>query len=204
MKMKKLLFLGLSLWILSPTFAQMKQPTERLSLQKEMQQADKELQKIDKESIEQSIILIKKEYFKKNLILTDKEAENFWILFDKYLEKENQIHKDFRIALEKEGIKREKGEINKEGMDPELVIFYYDQKMIMKQALLKLEISFYEQIKEILTPENIATYFKLEKDFKKELATLREKQKNGPSGQPLKNNDLQKKSPAEMPQRSKG
>jgi hypothetical protein len=151
----------------------------------------------------QSIIEMKKVFFKKNLVLSDKEAEQFWTVFDKYAEQESKIHKDFKASLEKEGLKREKGEMNEEEMDPERVIAYYDRKMKMKQDLLKAETQFYEQIKEILTPANVVAYYKLEKDFKKELATMREKRKAAPVSPVMRKEGDLKGTPDEMPKRAK-
>ncbi|MDL2326568.1 hypothetical protein LJC67_05790 [Bacteroidales bacterium OttesenSCG-928-A14] len=125
-----------------------------------------------------AIVALKKEYFKKNLTLTDKEAEKFWPIFDEYIEKEHLIHKNFRGVLVKEGIKREKSDFKAEEFPSGKIIIYYEQKLKMKQELLKEEAIFFEQIKEILTAENVSAYYSLEKEFKKELTEMREKRRN--------------------------
>lgn len=206
--MKRVFILSLVAMMFSlPIFAQTPVKVEKAPISKEMTvekaQAVRAMQgEIPKEKEKEMIMKMKKEYIKKNLILTDQEAERFWPIYDDYLKKITEINKNFKASLEKEGIKREKGDVKKTEMKPELFILYYDHKMKMKHEMLGTEQAFYEQIKEVLTPENVMAYYKLEKDFKREMAEMREKKKDAPaSSQELKKSESVR--PTDMPQKQR-
>lgn len=209
--MKRVLILSLLAMTFSlPIFAQTPVKVDKAQMSREMSVEKAQVEKtprmmqgeIPKEKEKEMIMKMKREYIKKNLILTDQEAEKFWTIYDDYMKKVTEINKNFKASLEKEGIKREKGDVKETEMKPELFISYYDRKMKMKHEMLVLENSFYEQIKEVLTPENVMAYYKLEKDFKKEMAEMREKKRETPvPSQELKKSESAR--PADMPQRQR-
>lgn len=114
----------------------------------------------------QNVMKMKKEYFKTNLKISDKDALSFWPLFDRYLTEEEAIHQQFKQKREDRGIKRENGVINFDLLNDEAIIFYYDSKFEMKDKLLELDSRFYQSLKNVLAPKTLVQYFKLEKSFK--------------------------------------
>lgn len=117
----------------------------------------------------QNIIKLKREFFKKNLVLSDREMEAFWPLFDRYLDEEQMIHQQFKTKREEHGIKRVNGDINFETLNDEQIILFFDSKYEMKGKLLDIDRSFYLNIKKILSPKTVVQYYKLEKSFKNEI-----------------------------------
>lgn len=124
-----------------------------------------------------AIITLKKEYFKKNLQLTNEEASQFWPLFEKYLEEEKMIHQQCKSNQESKSIKRENGKINFEGMSSEQVVFYYENRLTTKQTLAEAEKRFFDRIKIVLGPQAIVQYYQLEKNFKNEVSRLMKPEK---------------------------
>lgn len=114
----------------------------------------------------QNVMKLKREYFKNNLILSEKEQLTFWSLFDKYLTDEEAIHQQFKQKREDKGIKRENGVINFEILNDEAILFYYDSRFEMKGKLLDLDSRFYQNLKNVLSPKTIVQYYKTEKSFK--------------------------------------
>jgi len=114
----------------------------------------------------QNVMKLKREYFKNNLILSEKEQLSFWPLFDKYLAEEEAIHQEFKQKREDKGIKRENGVINFEILNDDAILFYYDSRFEMKGKLLDLDSRFYQSIKDVLSPKTLVQYYITEKSFK--------------------------------------
>jgi hypothetical protein len=114
----------------------------------------------------QNVMKLKREYFKNNLILSEKEQLIFWPLFDKYLVEEEAIHQLFKQKREDKGIKRENGAINFDILNDEAILFYYDSRFEMKGKLLDLDSRFYQSIKDVLSAKTLVQYYKTEKSFK--------------------------------------
>jgi hypothetical protein len=120
--------------------------------------------------IKEDILKLKMDYFKKNLIVNEKYAEKFWMLFDTYLKAERQIHEETKKLLEEKGIKKEKGIIDFTTLNDEQIYFYFENHFKQKERLTENEQTFYRQIKEILFAQEVAEFYRLEREFKKEVS----------------------------------
>jgi hypothetical protein len=114
----------------------------------------------------QNVMKMKKEYFKANMKLSDKETVDFWPLFDRYLMDEESIHQQFKQTREEKGIKRENGVVNFDLLKDDEIIYYYDSKFEMRSKLLELDSKFYQSLKKVLAPKTLVQYYNLEKSFK--------------------------------------
>lgn len=129
------------------------------------------------EKAQQNIMELKKEYFRKNLTLTEKEAARFWPLFDQYLENEKKIHRSCKKAQEEKGIKRENGKIDFSSLTDEQIRFFYENKFDVREKLLTTDKEFYNNMSSILQAKNIVKYYQIEKSFKSELSKSHHKTK---------------------------
>lgn len=113
----------------------------------------------------QGILQLKRDYIKDNLTLPENKAPKFWALYDQYINEEKKIHTAFLNTLKGKNITREMlHEENK--LKDEQLSFVMEQKMNCKEKIFYLEKKFYNQAKNILSPRELAKFYKLEQNFK--------------------------------------
>ena len=104
----------------------------------------------------QGILQLKFNYIKENLTIADKNADKFWALYEKYIAEENNIHANFKKAMDEKGIQRELLRGGK-GTD-EQISTYLTQKMIFKDKMYLLDKKFYNDAKVLLTAKELYAY----------------------------------------------
>ncbi len=114
----------------------------------------------------QSIMKIKKDFISKNLKLTEKESQQFWPIYNGYLKQEAIIYDQYKIELEKKGIKSQKGKIIPSISTDDQILFYLDMYYQTREATTLLEQKLYLDLKKVLTPRNLLYFLDLEKSFK--------------------------------------
>ena len=112
----------------------------------------------------QGILQLKFNYIKDNLTIADKNADKFWALYEKYIAEENNIHANFKKAMDEKGIKREILRGGK-GTD-EQISTYLTQKMIFKDKMYQLDKKFYNDAKVLLSAKELYDFYHLEQSFK--------------------------------------
>lgn len=113
-----------------------------------------------------SIMTIKKEYIKKLLQLTDKEAKDFWPIYNEYLRQESIIYDKYRYELERNKIKTQNGRVNPNISSDDEILTYLDLYYQTREATTMLEQELYLDLKKVLTPHNLLFFLDLEKSFK--------------------------------------
>lgn len=112
----------------------------------------------------QGILQLKYNYIKDNLTIADKNATQFWTLYEKYLTDESNIHANFKKAMDSKNITRE---LLKEGKGTdEQISFYLSQKMIFKDKMYQLDKKFYNDAKALLSAKELYDFYHLEQSFK--------------------------------------
>lgn len=114
----------------------------------------------------QTVLKMKMDYLKVNLVLTAEESNLFWDLYDSYVRDEFTIHERYHELREAKGVNVNFLKLDYKTLTDEQIIVLYDLKFQMKQDLLTLEESFYHKIKKVLTPFHISEYYRVEKEFK--------------------------------------
>lgn len=113
----------------------------------------------------QGILQLKRNYIQENLTLPEAKAPKFWALYDQYINEEKKIHTAFLNTLKIKKITREMlYEENK--LTDEQLSFVMEQKLNCKEKIFFLEKKFYNQAKNILSPRELAKFYKLEHRFK--------------------------------------
>lgn len=122
----------------------------------------------------ESVLNLKMEYFKKNFKISDEKAEKFWLLFGEYVKTERKIHEGIKKQLEEKEIKRgEKGKIDFTKLSDEQIYFFCENQFKQREKLAENEQKFYQQMKGFLSAQEIVAFYRLEREFKKEIAQIR-------------------------------
>lgn len=121
-----------------------------------------------------TISMLKEEFFKENLKMDDKQKDAFWKAYNKYENAKKQAKENAKAAMKKAGLPE--GHCPKSMDHGKLTA---DQKVALhniqlesRQAMLKAEQTFYQELAKSLTNEQIVEYMGLEKAFQMEMAKM--------------------------------
>lgn len=110
---------------------------------------------------------------KSKLKLDANESKVFWQAYEQFIRTEIKAHDAFRTNLEKQGIKHHcpncASNENVEMTDAQIK-YFYDQKMELRKRLLDNDIAFHKKIKAILTPKHMQAFYKIDEQYKRNLA----------------------------------
>lgn len=110
---------------------------------------------------------------KNKLKLDANENKVFWQAYEQFIRTEIKAHDTFRTNLEKQGIKHHcpncASNENVEMTDAQIK-YFYDQKMELRKKLLDNDIAFHKKIKAILTPKHMQAFYKIDEQYKRNLA----------------------------------
>ena len=132
-------------------------------------------------------------YMQKNLTLSGQENQNFWKVYEEFLNAEMKIMTNYRKNLEKQGIKLGAPGTNKETiakLSDKQLTYLQDQKFEMRKNILALETSYYKKYKSILKPHTLQKLYDLEYKYKK---MMTEKKKEAKKDEPVFVNPGKKK-----------
>lgn len=124
-------------------------------------------------------------YMRTNLTLSGSENQNFWKVYEEYLNAELKAMDTYRKNLEKQGIKLGASGTNKEIIDKlndKQLTYLQDQKFELRKNLLNLENSYYKKYKAILSPKTIQNFYNLEYRYKKTLTSKKKEVKKEDAG----------------------
>lgn len=124
-------------------------------------------------------------YMRTNLTLSGSENQNFWKVYEEYLNAELKAMDTYRKNLEKQGIKLGAPGTNKEIIDKlndKQLTYLQDQKFELRKNLLNLENSYYKKYKAILSPKTIQNLYNLEYRYKKTLTSKKKEVKKEDAG----------------------
>lgn len=124
-------------------------------------------------------------YMRTNLTLSGSENQNFWKVYEEYLNAELKAMDTYRKNLEKQGIKLGAPGTNKEIIDKlsdKQLTYLQDQKFELRKNLLNLEATYYKKYKAILSPKTIQNVYNLEYKYKKSLTSKKKDQKKEDAG----------------------
>lgn len=124
-------------------------------------------------------------YMRTNLTLSGSENQNFWKVYEEYLNAELKAMDTYRKNLEKQGIKLGASGTNKEIIDKlndKQLTYLQDQKFELRKNLLNLENSYYKKYKAILSPKTIQNLYNLEYRYKKTLTSKKKEVKKEDAG----------------------
>lgn len=110
---------------------------------------------------------------KNKLKLDANESKVFWQSYEQYVRAEIKAHATFKTNLEKQGIKHNcpncAGNENVEMTDAQIK-YFYDQKFELRKKLLDNDLAFHKKVKTILSPKHMQSFYKIDEQFKRNLA----------------------------------
>jgi len=117
----------------------------------------------------QSIMIIKRNFIERNLILSDSERQAFWDLYNPYLKEESEIFEASKLLLQKNNIDRSKGRIDYTKMSEKQLYVLMEDKINTKEKLVLLEKKLYNQLKKILPAKTLYQFYQIEGRFKADI-----------------------------------
>ena len=117
----------------------------------------------------QSIMMIKKNFIERNLVLSDNERHAFWDLYNPYLKEESEIFEASRALLQKNNIDRRKGRIDYTKLSDKQLYIIMEDRIQTKEKLLRLEKRLYEQLKKVLSAKTLYQFYQIEGRFKADI-----------------------------------
>lgn len=124
-------------------------------------------------------------YMKANLLLTGAENNQFWTVYEQFLNEEVKIMSNYRKNLEKQGIKLGAPGTNKETIEKlndKQLTYLQDQKFEMRKNILNLETTYHKKFKAFMTPHHLQDLYNLEYKYKKEMTQKKAAAKKEPTG----------------------
>jgi hypothetical protein len=117
----------------------------------------------------QSIMIIKKNFIERNLVLTNQERQAFWDIYNPYLKDESEIFEASKALLLKNNIERSKGRIDYLKLTDKQLYVLMEDKINTKEKLLLLEKKLYEQLKKNLPAKTLYQLYQIEARFKADI-----------------------------------
>lgn len=117
-------------------------------------------------------------YMKEHVQLSGKETQNFWKVYEEYLNAELKAMETYRKNLEKQEIVLGSPGTNKEiieKLSDKQITYLQDQKFELRKTLLNLEATYYKKYKTILTPRHIQDLYNAEYQYKRLLTAAKKK-----------------------------
>ena len=124
------------------------------------------------ESNAKTMIQKRIEYMKAHVQLSGKETQEFWKVYEEYLNAEAKAMETYRKNLEKQEIKLGAPGTSKEiieKLSDKQITYLQDQKFELRKNLLNLEMTYYKKFKNILTPRHIQDLYNAEYQYKRQL-----------------------------------
>ena len=123
-------------------------------------------------------------YMRKNLTLSGQENQNFWKVYEEFLNAEMKAMDTYRKNIEKQGIKLGAPGTNKEiiaKLSDKQITYLQDQKFEMRKNLLNIEVTYHKKFKTILKPHTLQKLYDLEYQYKRMMTkTKKEPKKEEP------------------------
>ncbi len=168
--MKRLLAIvcvGLICFVSISSYAQVEQQNIKEHPSQEVPKGD--LKKAEHPQPGENILQLKMDYVKKNFTLNDEKSIKFWPLYERYLQAERDIHETSKQQLEKIGIERKHGRIDFSQIEDEKIYLYYEHRFKQHESLANNERNFYQEMKKMLSAQEIVEFYRIEREFKRQL-----------------------------------
>ncbi|MBR0078306.1 MAG: hypothetical protein IJP72_07910 [Bacteroidales bacterium] len=147
-------------------------------------------------SINPMMLKMKKDFIQENFIIESSKKEAFWNAYDAYERSIIDAHKAQREFRKTNNIPNRMNADSLSNLSDDAILKFYENNFTTKNLIFKAEEKFFNDMKNILTPQQIAQYYLLEKNFQ---TSAVKKSHPMPAKMDMKpmNKDLQHAAPAE-------
>ena len=118
------------------------------------------------------MLKMKKDFIQENFVIESSKKEAFWNAYNEYEKEIIAVHKAQREFRKDNNIPTRMNADSLSNLSDEAILKYYENNFITKNQLFKAEEKFFNQLKGILTPQQIAQYYILEKNFQKSASKM--------------------------------
>lgn len=136
-----------------------------------------------------NVSVLKRQYIQDSLQLDAAQAKKFWAVYDKYEQKEQDIHDEFHKFKKEQMSPNGQERIQYKDLSDDQKVVFLEKKTRMKTELSALEQEQFFEFKQILDAETLVRFYQLERNFRKEMvqkSRLERKEKENSGTIPVK------------------
>ena len=186
MKKTALLTIALAM-LLSFSFAQEPaKPMPNKNGQPEKMHAGKQDNCMEPQAVNPMMLKMKKEFIQENFVIESNKKEAFWNAYNNYEKEILAAHRAQREFRKNNNIPVKMTADSLSTLSDAAILSYYENNFTTKSELLKAEEKFFNNLKTILSPQQIAQYYILEKNFHKSASKMNKPQPMKMEGAPMK------------------
>lgn len=111
------------------------------------------------------MLKMKKEFIQENFVIESSKKEAFWNAYNTYERSIMDAHKAQREFRKANNIPNRMNADSLTNLSDDVILKYYENNFQTKSLISKAEEKFFNDMKNILTPQQIAQYYILEKNF---------------------------------------
>lgn len=116
-------------------------------------------------SINPMMLKMKKDFIQENFVIESSKKEAFWNAYNTYERSIIDAHKAQREFRKANNIPNRMNADSLSNLSDNAILSYYENNFTTKNLILKAEEKFFNDLKSILTAQQIAQYYLLEKNF---------------------------------------
>lgn len=118
------------------------------------------------------MLKMKKDFIQENFVIESSKKEAFWNAYDEYNKEILAAHKAQREFRQKNNIPTKMSADSLSSLSDQAILSYYENNFATKNQLFRAEEKFFQKLKTILSPQQIAQYYILEKNFHKSASKM--------------------------------
>lgn len=116
-------------------------------------------------SINPMMLKMKKDFIQENFVIESSKKEAFWNAYNAYERSIIDAHKSQREFRKSHNIPNRMNADSLSNLSDDIILKYYENNFATKNLIFKAEEKLFNDLKSILTPQQIAQYYMLEKNF---------------------------------------
>lgn len=140
---------------------------------------------IEPQAINPMMLKMKREFIQENFVIGSEQKDAFWIAYSEYEKEILKIHKEQREFRKKNNLPVRMTADSLSSLPDNVILIYYENNFKTKNQFFNAEENFFNKLKEILKPQQIAQYYILEKNFRKSASKMDKSQKMKADAKPM-------------------
>lgn len=121
----------------------------------------------ERQPLNPMMLKMKREFIQENFVIESSQKEAFWNAYNEYEKEIIAAHKEQREFRKENNIPTRMTADSLSNLSDDIILKYYENNFDTKNLLFKAEEKFFNNLKNILKPQQIAQYYILEKNFHK-------------------------------------
>ena len=139
-------------------------------------------------SINPLMLKMKKDFIRDNFVIETAKKEAFWNAYNTYEHSIIEAHRAQREFRKNNNLPNRINADSVSNLSDDAILQYYENNFTTKNLISKAEEDFFKDLKTILTPQQIAQYYLLEKNFQASAVKMKHSQPMKMEMKPLDKN----------------